>query len=234
MVVSEPIDSPRIAIGVVDRNPIFRAGLLHCLTAEDAFAVIAQAATLKEMTTAVGALRPVVILVGMDVVEADVLEDLSALRAAAPWARIVVMLAREEPFAVKRVLMVGVQAALPRHTTPQELAGAVRGVVQHSDRIVLSLTQRTLDGLQGHGSSPLTAREQEIVALVARGLRNSQIAHLLVIAEGTVKRHLSNVYAKLDASCRTDAVRKAGELGLIPAAAAEIGPAATSAYGAAG
>ncbi|WP_414169550.1 response regulator transcription factor [Streptoverticillium reticulum] len=211
-----PVKSADVGIAIVDENVIFRAGLVHFLSAEDAFTVVMQTATVREAAGAVGALQPEVVLVGVDRVTADVPEDLTTLRAAAPLARVVVLLAQEDPLAVKRLLTAGVQAAIPRQASPQELAGTIRGIVQGADRIVLSVARSTLACLRAQGEPQLTAREREIVALVARGLRNSQIARHLVITEGTVKRHLSNAYAKLDASCRTEAVRKAAERGMIP------------------
>lgn len=213
-----------VGIAIVDENIIFRAGLVHFLSAEDAFTVVTQTATVREAVAAVGVLQPEVVLVGVDRVTAGVPEDLTTLRAVAPLARIVVLLAQEDPLSVKRLLTAGVRAAIPRQASPQELAGTIRGIVHGADRIVLSVSQRTLAGLRGQGESPLTAREREIVALVARGLRNSQIARHLVITEGTVKRHLSNAYAKLDASCRTEAVRKAVERGMIPPVMSVMAP----------
>ncbi|MDJ1130533.1 response regulator transcription factor [Streptomyces iconiensis] len=214
-----------VSIAVVDENEFFRAGLVHFLSAEESFTVVTQSGTTAEAEAALPALRPDVVLVGVAHTDAGAPQDVARLRACTPDTRVVVLLARDDPFAVRGMLGAGVHAVLPRHVSPQELAGAVRVVACGSDRLVLSLSSRTLDGLQ-ETTAPglLTAREVEIVELVAGGLRNSQIARHLFITEGTVKRHLSNVYAKLGATCRTDAVCRAADRGLIPGATAEHAP----------
>ncbi|MZE81330.1 LuxR C-terminal-related transcriptional regulator [Streptomyces xinghaiensis] len=216
---------PVISVAVVDASTFFRAGLVHFLSADDTFSVVAHTATLREMHADTGALRPDVLLIGVEHAAAEVLRDLARLRTAARGTRVVALLAADDPLTVRRALTAGVQAAIPRHATPQELAGTIRGIVRGDDRIVLSVPQHTLVWLREQTPQLLTSREREIIGLVARGLRNSQIADRLVITESTVKRHLSNVYAKLDAACRTEAVRKAVEHGAIPAVVAAARPA---------
>ncbi|WP_260867646.1 response regulator transcription factor [Streptomyces sp. SAJ15] len=216
-------------------NVFYRAGLAHVLSAEAAFEIVAEWSTVSEARARLGRRRPDVVLVGVDTPTAAHIADLTHLRAAAPYACLVALLAQDDPQAVRRVLAAGARAAIPQCTTPEELGGTIRGVVRGRDRVVLSVSQRTLAGLRAPRPTVLTHRELEIVVLVARGLRNSQIADELVITEGTVKRHLSNVYAKLDAACRTEAVRKAMERGMVPPLpAAEPAAGYETGYGAVG
>ncbi|AEW96523.1 MULTISPECIES: response regulator transcription factor [Streptomycetaceae] len=204
-----------IRLAVVDDNVFLRTGLAHVLAAEPALEVVAESATVREGLSALRARQPHVVLLGVASGGREPYGDVAELRRATPVSRIVAMLAHDDPGAVRRLLAAGAQAAIAQYSSPEELIGTIRGVAGHRDRVVLSVSQRTLAGLRETGPHLLTARELQVVALVARGLRNSQIARELVITEGTVKRHLSNVYAKLDAACRTEAVRKAVERGMV-------------------
>jgi DNA-binding NarL/FixJ family response regulator len=220
--VAPPRAATAVSIAVVDESEFFRTGLVHFLSAKESFTVVTQSGTVTEAEAALLALQPDVVLIGVADMAAGAPQDVARLRACTPGARVVVLLARDDPFAVRSMLSAEVQAVLPRHVSPEELADTIRVVACGADRLVLSVSSRTLDGLQERTAPDLlTARELEIVVLVAGGLRNSQIARHLFITEGTVKRHLSNVYAKLGATCRTDAVRKAVDRGLIPVATSE-------------
>ena len=83
------------------------------------------------------------------------------------------------------------------------------------DRVVLSVSRNTADRLEGSQKSALSSRELEVLLLAVRGRTNNQIASNLHISEGTVKRHLTNIYAKLGVSSRADAAKKALTIGLI-------------------
>jgi ATP/maltotriose-dependent transcriptional regulator MalT len=98
--------------------------------------------------------------------------------------------------------------------TREELVGAIRAI-GYQGKTVLSVSRRSAAELRLPGRSPLSGRELEVLELAARALSNAQIAAQLFIAEGTVKRHLTNIYAKLDAVSRLDAVNRARAAGLI-------------------
>jgi DNA-binding NarL/FixJ family response regulator len=103
---------------------------------------------------------------------------------------------------------------------PDELAQAVRTVARGEVLIQPQIAGRLLSrfGRQGNGNTrydALTAREQEVLRLLARGLRNKEIAAQLYLSERTVNFHLANIYQKLNVSGRTEALSKAIEQGLI-------------------
>jgi ATP/maltotriose-dependent transcriptional regulator MalT len=81
-------------------------------------------------------------------------------------------------------------------------------VVLDEQRVVVSISRESLDRMSDPTSNPLSDREREVLTLVARALSNAQIASRLSITEGTVKRHLRNIYTKLEAVSRLDAVNK--------------------------
>jgi DNA-binding NarL/FixJ family response regulator len=112
-------------------------------------------------------------------------------------------------------LALGAHAYIVKNATREELVAAVRTVHRVENRVVLSVSRDTAERLEGSEKEALTGRELEVLLLVARAMSNSQIAAYLHIWEGTVKRHLTNIYAKLGVSSRSDAAKKALTSGLM-------------------
>jgi len=141
---------------------------------------------------------------------------MGAIRKAAPRTRILILTMHDEPGLVHQVLTAGASGVLMKTATRGELVGAIRAVGYHG-KTVLSVSRRSADPLTLPSRSPLSQRETEVLELAARALSNAQIASRLFIADGTVKRHLTNIYAKLGAVSRLDAVNRARAAGLIEA-----------------
>lgn len=205
----------RISIIVVDEAGLFREGLTRLLATEPDIRVVAETATGAEAVNLVRVYRPNVVLVGSDTATPNLAEEMRLLVEAAPLSKLIVLASRDDPRRVKHLLSAGAHAYLLRSATMAELLSAIRVVDGNDDRVVLSVSRQTMSRLRAGGDPMLSERELEVLALVAEGMRNSQIARKLYIAEGTVKRHLSNIYAKLGAGSRTDAVRRAASAGLI-------------------
>jgi DNA-binding NarL/FixJ family response regulator len=124
----------------------------------------------------------------------------------------------DDPTLVRQLLDSGASAYLLKTVARAELLAAVHAVTRSPDNIVLSVSRRTLGQLE-HEPEPapsrLSPRELDVLRGVARALSNAQLAAELFITESTVKRHLTNIYAKLGASSRVDALLKARAAGLI-------------------
>lgn len=208
-----PLAGP-ISIVIVDEQGLFREGLAGLLETEPDIRVVAKTAAGAEAVTVVGQHRPDVVLVGSDGASPSAGEDLRVLLQVAPLSKIVILAARDDPRRVKHLLSSGAHAYMLKSATIEELLTTIRVVERNHDRVVLSVSRQTMNRLRASGDPMLSDRELEVLTLVAEGMRNSQIAHKLFIAEGTVKRHLTNIYAKLGATSRTDAVRRAARAGL--------------------
>jgi len=132
-----------------------------------------------------------------------------------PSSKILVLTMYDEPRLVRKLLMLGANGYLVKNAAREELVAAVRTVHRAKDRIVLSVSRSTANRLEGSGQSVLSSRELEVLLLIARAMSNSQVASRLHISEGTVKRHLTNIYAKLGVCSRADAAKKALTSGLL-------------------
>jgi DNA-binding NarL/FixJ family response regulator len=120
----------------------------------------------------------------------------------------------DEPAVVKELLAAGASAYLLKSVTREELISTVRGV-RSDDRLLLSISRKSFEMVSGACPAVLYSREIEILELVAKAFSNLQIAHHLQIAEGTVKRHLRNIFTKLGAVSRLDAVNKAVAMNIV-------------------
>jgi DNA-binding NarL/FixJ family response regulator len=120
---------------------------------------------------------------------------------------------------VKELLGLGASAYLSKNAPMRDLISTVRSVARvqgglEDDGVILHLPRRAFEG-DDPGQSPLSGRETQVLLLAARALSNREIGKTLHLSETTVKRHLSNVYAKLDVHTRAEATRKALSEGLI-------------------
>lgn len=204
-----------IRVVLIDDQELVRRGLGRILMAEADIQVVGEAAAAAEAAAASRRHSPDVILLSTDNMSAHgAAEEIRELRHAAPAAKVIVLAGNEEPRRVRNTLSAGAQAFVVKAASEDELRTIVRVVSRHKDRVMLSVSRTTLNSLRGSQELLLSERELEVLSLVAEGLRNSQIAAKLFITQGTVKRHLTNIYAKLGASSRTDAVRRAAALGL--------------------
>lgn len=221
-----------IRILVVDDHPIVRSGIVGLLEAEPDFDVVGEAVDGETALELAAALEPDLVLMdlrmpGMGGVEATrrILAD--ALAAGAK-RRVLVFTTYESDDRILAAISAGASGYLVKAAPAEELLAGVRAA--HAGQTVLApalavqlaqalsgqLDPAGVDAARGPDPSPrLTARETEILALVAEGLSNPGIAERLTIGESTVKTHLLHIFEKLDVSDRTRAVTRAMELGLI-------------------
>lgn len=207
------MDGDRVSVVIVDDEPLSRRGLATIIDEEEDFYVLADTVTQNAART-VGTLLPNAVLLVSDASAAKVGAQLRSLTAVSPKSRFVVLASQDEPRRVRHLMTAGAQAYILRSARPSELVTALRVVSGEGGRVMLSVSRRTVDALNDTDSTRLSEREIEVLDLVAAGKRNVEISSTLYIAEGTVKRHLTNIYAKLGATSRTDAIRRAREQGL--------------------
>ena len=213
-----------ITVLVVDDQEMVRAGFSALLNAQADLEVVGQAGDGAEAVELAAELHPDVIL--MDV-RMPVMDGLAATRqilataASGDSPRVVMLTTFDLDDYVYAALRAGASGFLLKHSTPDELAAAVRIVAAGDALLAPSVTRRLVeDFARAQPVVPitpvhLTPRETDVLRLVARGLSNRQIAAELVLAEQTVKTHVSNILTKLDLRDRAQAVVYAYEAGVV-------------------
>lgn len=203
-----------IRLVVIDDHVLFRQGVVEILSAEGEIQVVGECDG-GDARFMVGQLEPDIALWGTDRSGFRAEKTLREMLIVSPKTKIVIVAMHDDPRLVANMIAAGAGAYILKDSTREELISVVRRVHRNSSQFVLSVSRETLRILNGHGQQALSIREREVLALVATGMRNSQIAGKLYISQGTVKRHLTNIYAKLDATSRVDAIKKAISLKIL-------------------
>jgi DNA-binding NarL/FixJ family response regulator len=213
-----------VTVMVVDDQEMVRAGFSALLSAQPDIEVVGQAGDGVEAVALAAQLKPDVIL--MDVRMPN-LDGLAATRriladtSPGESPRVVVLTTFDLDDYVYAALRAGASGFLLKHSTPDELAAAVRIVAAGDALLAPSVTRRLVEDFARAqpvvpvAPARLTPRETDVLRQVARGLSNKQIAEELVLAEQTVKTHVSNILTKLDLRDRAQAVVYAYESGVV-------------------
>ncbi|ATL81986.1 two-component system response regulator [Streptomyces malaysiensis subsp. malaysiensis] len=192
---------------LVDDHQVVRRGLRTFLQVQDDIEVVGEAADGEEGVARAEELRPDVVLMDVKMPGLDGIEALRALRDLDNPARVLVVTSFTEKRTVVPALRAGAAGYVYKDVDPEALARAIRSVhsghVLLQPEVALALLSQEEGGGQGRGS--LTEREREVLALIADGRSNREIARALVLSEKTVKTHVSNILMKLDLSDRTQA-----------------------------
>jgi DNA-binding NarL/FixJ family response regulator len=218
--VPEPARAARTRIRVllVDDHQVVRRGLRTFLEIQDDLEVVGEAADGAEGIAQAESLRPDVVLMDIKMPGTDGIEALRRLRELDNPARVLIVTSFTEQRTVVPALRAGASGYVYKDVDPDALAGAIRSV--HAGHVLLQpeVAGALLahdDPHNGHGrSTSLTDREREVLALIADGRSNREIARALVLSEKTVKTHVSNILMKLDLADRTQAALWAVRHGL--------------------
>ncbi len=211
-----------ISILLADDHPVVRAGLREMLAAEPDMEVIGEAGSGDEAVTMDGRLCPDVVLMDLRMPGGDGADAIGRISAARPGARIIVLTTYDTDADILRAVEAGAAGYLlkdaPRTDLVQAIRAAARGETVLAPRVAGRLVSRVRGPAAGTPPDPgLSAREKEVLALVARGLTNLQIGRELYVSEATVKTHLARACAKLGVTGRTAAVTRAMQTGALPA-----------------
>jgi DNA-binding NarL/FixJ family response regulator len=199
-----------VRVVVVDDHGLFRAGVMEILAAGEGLEVVADGATGPDAVRLAGEHQPDVLLLDVEMPGPGARQTLVQLGRAAPRTRVAILTMHDDPALLRELLEVGAVAYLMKTMGPEQLIAAVRSIAQGGGEVLVSVPRTTMERLGSQEQQDLLSpREVEVLRLIAEARSNAQVARQLVITEGTVKRHLSNIYSKLGAVSRVDAIRKA-------------------------
>jgi DNA-binding NarL/FixJ family response regulator len=221
-----PPSSDRVRVLIADDQALVRAGFRMVVEARDDLEVLGEAADGAQAVALAAELAPDVVL--MDV-RMPVMDGIEATRritalAADPAPRVLILTTFDLDRYVYDALRAGAAGFLLKDAPPAELAAAIRTVAAGEALLAPSVTRRLIERFVGlpapQSADPtvlteLSAREAEVLRLVARGLSNQQIAEQLVLSTATVKSHVARLLMKLGLRDRTQAVVLAYETGFV-------------------
>lgn len=204
--------SEKIRILLVDDHPMIRAGLAATIKPEPDMQVVAIAANGKDALEQYRLQHPDVTLMDLKMPEMGGVESIRAIRAEFPAAKIMVLTTYQGEEDIYRAMKAGAVSYLLKDTLAENMVRMIREVAGGGRPIPPGVAQRLTDQMF---QPRLTARELEVLELVARGLRNKELAADLKISEDTVQGHMKSIFAKLSVTDRTAAVSVAIQRGIV-------------------
>jgi DNA-binding NarL/FixJ family response regulator len=213
-----------IRVVIADDQALVRGGFRLILEAQSDIEVVGEAANGAAGVDAVKRDRPDVVLMDIRMPVLDGLEATRRIVGAGVMTKVLVLTTFDLDEYVYAALRAGASGFLLKDTTPEGLVAAVRVVAAGDQLLAPSVTRRLVERFARQpepASAPaldrLTAREVDVLRLMARGMSNAEIADSLVVSESTVKSHVAHVLGKLDLRDRAQAVVAAYESGLVRA-----------------
>lgn len=211
-----------IRVLIADDHDIVRSGIRLMLMAEDDIEIIGEAADGSEAVNLVRELRPDVVVMDVQMPGMSGIEATRLIREVCPDCAVLALTIHEDEVYFFQMLDAGVLGYVPKRAAPDDLVRAIR--VVHKGQVFLYPSMAStlvadylsrLEKGEAETQDPLTAREQEILTLIAEGLLNREIAERLTISVKTVERHRENIMNKLNLHSRTELVKYAIRKGLI-------------------
>jgi DNA-binding NarL/FixJ family response regulator len=214
---------PPVKVLIVDDDDLMRAGLKGVLSSDPAIEVVGHAGDGRDALYRARLLKPDVVLMDVRMPDLDGIAATRELLAAMPEVRVVILTTFEQDDYIFGALNAGASGFLLKRTSPEELIAAIHTIAAGDSLLSPPVTRRVIERMAAQPApsaaqesllDELTAREREVLSLVARGLSNAEIGTALSIEHSTVKTHVKRVLVKLGARDRVQAVIFAYESGL--------------------
>ncbi|MED0986426.1 response regulator transcription factor [Bacillus paramycoides] len=214
----------KIKVLLVDDHTVVLKGLAFFLSTQEDFELVGEANNGKEALVKVGETNPDVVLMDLYMPEMDGIEATACIKKEYPNVKVIVLTSFSDQAHVLPALKAGASGYILKDVEPDQLVEAIRsaykGNIQLHPDIANALLSQTLPQEEKEEEyfvhvDVLTARENEVLQLLAKGMSNKEIASVLVITEKTVKAHVSSILSKLNLSDRTQAALYAVKNGIV-------------------
>jgi len=213
----------KIRLVLADDHLVVRSGLRMLLESKQDMEIVAEAETGREAVEKVRQLLPDVVLMDIQMPDLNGIEATERIKAVAPQTAVLALTMHEDDHYFFEMLHAGASGYVPKRAAPDELINAIRTVSEGqvflypslAARLVQDYLRRAAAGDQPMVQDDLTARELEVLTLIAGGMTNAEIGERLVISVKTVDRHRENIMRKLNMHSRIDLVKYALKMGLI-------------------
>jgi len=219
-----------IKVLLVDDHAVVRKGVRGYLEAQPDITIAGEAASGEEAIQLAAEYKPDVILMDLMMPGMDGVEATRSVRDVSPDSQVIVLTSYHEDEHIFPAIKAGALSYLLKNVRPEELTDAVRAAAEGKAMLHSPVATRVVQEMRENLGSeeptirkkaqqplaePLSERETEVLDLIASGLTNREIADRLFIAVGTVKRHINNIYGKLEVHHRAEAIARARKLGLL-------------------
>ncbi|MFD7874786.1 response regulator [Streptomyces sp. NPDC059766] len=204
-----------ISLLIVDDHPVVRDGLRGMFDSAPGFTVVGEAVNGVQAVELAAALDPDVILMDLRMPGGGGVAAIAELTRRRARARVLVLTTYDTDSDTLPAIEAGATGYLLKDAPRDELFTAVRAAAEGRTVLSPAVASRLVSAVRAPGGEPLSAREREVLALVARGTPNREIARELFISEATVKTHLTHLYAKLGVKDRAAAVATAYRRGIL-------------------
>ena len=203
-----------IRVMIVDDHQMVREGLKVLLSTSDDIVVVAEAANGAEAVDQCRLIRPDVVLMDIQMPVMDGAAATAEITSTCPDIQVIALTSFVDQEFVEKTIDAGAISYLLKDARPEALIQAIKDAVDGRGTIDSGAMRALMERRNDDVGRDLTAREREVLALLARGLSNKEIAETLTLSVGTVRLHVSNILAKLGAPNRTTAAAIAMKHGL--------------------
>lgn len=205
-------DANPIRLLLVDDHEVLRIGLRTLFSEADGFHVVGEAGTLSSAVTEAARLKPDVVLMDVRLPDGNGVDACRAIRATRPETRVLFLTSFADDDVVLATILAGADGFLLKEVSRDHLIGAVKTVAGGQSILDPAVTQRVMARMKAltaqateSTSDPLSPQEEKVLALVAEGLTNKEIAVSLHLSEKTVGHYLENIFQKLQVTRRSQA-----------------------------
>jgi two-component system response regulator NreC len=212
-----------IRLLLVDDHDVVRTGLRMLLEGQPDLIIVGEAKNGLQAITLANSISPDVVVMDLTLPDISGIEATRQLKIEHPEIAVVALTIHEDEQYFFEMLQAGASGYIPKRAAPEDLISAIRAAAKNEIYIYPSLTKALVTDYLSRGSQetrspsmdPLTAREEEVLALLAEGLSNEEIGEKLSISKHTVARHRENLMRKLELHSRSELVKYAIRKGLI-------------------